>query len=253
MNASCISAPTTQQRAAALIDTGYRPVPVLGKQIAYAGDSAERDYAPEHFTDGTRIQIRAGLQKDGTFLCAGDLEGPSHGPQFDAEAERAALESALPSVARKLVWARSTTGDGWWPIFRTYAKLTSGQLYRDGRKIGDFIGVGGTQRVPDFGDALLQVLTKTEVDLLLQFWTVHSSDRSDSERWSARAAEGKRYTAGWKREQVPDLATWLRAVKVSDKAAPFRDELLAKLDTATRGERSTLAGRLARFILNHIH
>lgn len=82
MNASSIS--TLQQRAAKLIAAGYRPVPVNGKQIVNAGDTPERDYAPEHFTDGTRIQIRAGLQKDGTFLCAGDLEGPSHGPQYDA-------------------------------------------------------------------------------------------------------------------------------------------------------------------------
>jgi hypothetical protein len=41
-----------QTRAQQLIDQGYRPVPVRGKQIAYPGDTRERDYAPEQFKSG---------------------------------------------------------------------------------------------------------------------------------------------------------------------------------------------------------
>ena len=35
-----------QTRAEQLIAAGYRPVPVHGKQLAYKGDTPERDYAP---------------------------------------------------------------------------------------------------------------------------------------------------------------------------------------------------------------
>src|SRR4051794_2895476 len=124
-----------QTRAAELIAAGYKPVPVKEKKLAYAGDTLERDYAPEHFIDGMRIQVRAGLQKDGRYLYGYDLEGPSHGPTFDANREWEALESALPHVTRKLVRVRSTTGDGWWLIFRCHKTLHSGPLFQDGRKI----------------------------------------------------------------------------------------------------------------------
>jgi hypothetical protein len=45
------------------------------------------------------IQIRAGLQKDGGYLYGYDLEGPSHGPTFDADREWEALEICTRPIA----------------------------------------------------------------------------------------------------------------------------------------------------------
>jgi hypothetical protein len=240
---------TTPTRAQALIAAGYRPVPVRGKQLAYAGDSVERDYAPEHFTDGTRIQVRAGLQKDGTYLYGADTEGPSHGPQYDAQAERAALETALPTIYRKLTIVPSTSGDGLWYLFRCYAKLTSGTLLRDGRKIGDFIGDGGTQRVPDFGDTPPQVLTKTELDTLLTYWTAANANSGDV-RWTWYKREGRQLANGYQRRPM----TRKQSVDflLTHCGKPGYD-LARALDSATRGERSDLAGSAMQTILFNIH
>ena len=242
---------TLAARAQALIDAGYKPVPVKGKQLAYAGDTPERDYNPAHFQEGMRIQVRAGHQPDGTNLYGFDLEGPSHGTQYNADRELAALCAALPHIAQKLRIVPSTNGDGRWLLFRAYKTLHSSQLFDGARKIGDFIGIGGTQRVPDPGDEPLAILTLTEIEHLLSFWTFnHSGHADDPRHWTNRAAEGKRYVVGYTRHQVKraQLRTFLR--EQCGKVGAHLDALFTE---KSGFDRSAAAGNLMQTLFFHIH
>jgi hypothetical protein len=238
-------------RAQALIDAGYKPVPVNGKQLAYTGDTPERDYNPAHFQEGMRIQVRAGHQPDGVNLYGFDLEGPSHGPQYNAERELAALHNALPHIAQKLRIVPSTNGDGRWLLFRSHKTLHSSQLFDGARKIGDFIGIGGTQRVPDPGNEPLAILTLTEIELLQAFWTFnHSGHADDPRHWTNRAAEGKRYVVGYTRHQVKraQLRTFLR-----EQCGKVGAHLDALFDECSGFDRSAAAGNLMQCLLFNIH
>ncbi len=238
------------ERAQQLIDAGYKPVPLNGKQLAYRGDTPDREYAPAHFHDGMRIQVRAGQQADGTNLYGFDLEGPSHGAQYNADRELAALRSALPHIAKKLCIVPSTN-DGYWLLFRAYKTLHSSQLFDGQRKIGDFIGVGGTQRVPDPGDQPLAMLTLTEIEHLQNFWAFDYTDHADGARhWTNRAAEGKRYVTGYGRHHInrPMLRTFLR-----DHCGTVGAHLDALFSEKGGFDRSAAAGSLMQCLLFNIH
>lgn len=241
---------STAARAQALIDAGYRPVPVNGKQLAYSGDTPEREYNPAHFQDGMRIQVRAGQQPDGVNLYGFDLEGPSHGPQYNAHRELAALRAALPRIADKLRIVPSTNGDGRWLLFRSHKTLHSSQLFDGTRKIGDFIGIGGTQRVPDPGDEPLAILTLTEIELLQAFWAFNHSVGADTARhWTDRAAEGKRIIAGGRRQRVtrPMLRTFLR------QCGAVGTRLNSLFDELGGFDRSAEAGNLMQCLMFNAH
>ena len=245
------AAQSLAQRAQQLIDAGYKPVPLNGKQIAYAGDTPERDYNPKQFQEGMRIQVRAGDQSNGINLYGFDLEGPSHGTQYDADREYEALKAALPRIANKLRRVRSTSGDGWWLLFRAYKTLHSSQLFDGARKIGDFIGIGGTQRVPDPGDEPLAILTLTEIELLQTFWTFnHSGHTDDPRHWTNRATEGKRYVAGYTRHAItrPMLRTFLR--QHGGKTGADLESLFSEVGGF---DRSAAAGNLMQCLMFNIH
>ena len=234
-------------RAQALIDTGYYLAPANGYTLLAKDVDPRR--TPYTAAEAARadLNIYHGLQRDGRYLAKIDLD--SHHAGQDADAARAALEAALPHVARRICWQRSTSGRGWWGWVHTTKRLPHGKIYNaDGQHLGELLSSDDSRSL-DPGDIAPDTLRLTELEHLLSFWAVHTAE-SDGDRWSARAAEGKRYVVGYTRHHVKraQLRTFLR-----EQCGKVGAHLDALFDECSGFDRSAAAGNLMQCLLFNIH
>lgn len=198
----------------------------------------------------TNQLILHGLQPSGLYYFVIDLDTYSpghHTPGQDADAARRALAYWRPEVERALDWHRSKY-DGWHGCGLANRPIAGGKLYdQDGRHIGEVIADEGAVSIPPAGLAPGH-LSATQLELLFNFWHVDAPIEG-GERWSARAKEGQRYTAGWRRHQVTQkqLRTFLQ-----EQAGPVGRQLDRLFDERP-DDRSDAAGHLAQCLMLHIH
>ena len=233
-------------RAQQLIDAGYYVAPAHGYALL-TPDAARTSYTAAEAARGADLNIYHGMQRDGRYLAKIDLD--SHHAGQDADTARAALEAALPHVARRICWQRSTSGRGWWGWVRTTKRLPHGQIIdADGQHLGELLSSDDSRSL-DPGDIAPDTLRLTELEHLLSFWAVRTAE-SSGDRWSARAAEGKRYTVGYMPHQVnrPMLRTFLR--QQCGQVGAHLDGLFSE-----RGhfDRSAAAGNLMQCLMFNIH
>ena len=232
-------------RAQQLIDTGYYVAPAHGYALL-TPDAARTSYTAAEAARGADLNIYHGVQRDGRYLAKIDLD--SHHAGQDADTARAALEAALPHVARRICWCRSTSGRGWWGWVRTTTRLPHGQIIdADGQHIGELLSSDDSRSL-DPGDIAPDTLRLTELEHLLSFWAVRTAE-NDGDRWSARAAEGKRYAHGHARHAItrPMLRAFLR------QCGPVGAHLDALFDERRHFDRSAAAGNLMQTLLFNIH
>jgi hypothetical protein len=78
-------------------------VPLYGYGLAVVDEPSKAD----------GILLKLGYQPTtGRFLYLLDLDGPNHGPSFNADKARAAFERAYPELAHKIAWKRLRSGLG---------------------------------------------------------------------------------------------------------------------------------------------
>ena len=238
---------STAARAQALIDAGYYVAPAHGYALLTPDVDPRR--TPYTAAEAARadLNIYHGVQRDGRYLAKIDLD--SHHEGQDADTARAALEAALPHVARRICWQRSTSGRGWWGWVRTTKQLPHGQIVdADGQHLGELLSSDDSRSL-DPGDIAPDTLRLTEREHLLSFWAVRTAE-SSGDRWSARAAEGKRYTVGYMRHQVnrPMLRSFLR-----QQCGTVGAHLDALFNERGHFDRSAAAGNLMQTLLFNIH
>lgn len=186
-----------QTRAQQLIEAGYYVAPANEYALLTPDvDPRKTPYTAAEAARGSHINIYHGAQRDGLILSEIDLD--SHKPGQNADAARAAFTRAHPDISRKIDWKRSRGGKGWHGWVRSYKRLPGGPIYdQDGNHIGELLA-RDTDRSIDPGDIAPGVLNQSEIERLLDFWTVRSADPA-GERWSDRAKQGATLAAGWKR------------------------------------------------------
>lgn len=248
--------PKRQRRAAVstsynLHYTKYAPAPAnnLESRSAALGAAGRRAlYGYGHAlvdspAKADQVLIALGLQPCGRYLYMADLD--SHTAGQDADAARAALEQALPHVASRMAWAPSRNG-GHHAFFETHKRLPTGKLYADGQHIGELLGDGS--HTADPGDLPISVLTLTQIEHLLGFWTVQGSD-AGGERWSDRAKQGERWASGYPRIRVTraQLRTFLQ--NETGRVGQHLDSLLDERNI----DRSAAAGNLMQTLMLFAH
>ena len=233
-------------RAQVLIDAGYYVAPAHGYALL-TPDAARTSYTAAEAARGPDLNIYHGLQRDGHYLAKIDLD--THHAGQDADTARAALEAALPHVARRICWQRSAGGRGWWGWVRTTKRLPHGQIVdADGQHLGELLSSDDSRSL-DLGDIRPDFLTLTEITHLLGFWAVRTAE-SDGDRWSARAAEGRQYIVGYTRHQVnrAQLRSFLR--QHGGTVGAHLDGLFSE---RAHFDRSAAAGNLMQTLLFNIH
>ena len=242
-------------RAQQLIEAGYYIAPANGYTLLHKDvDPRRTPYSADDAARGTHINIYHGLQRDGSYLAKIDLD--SHKPSQDADAAKAAFCAALPHVARRIHWQRSTSGKGWWGWFLCNTRPPHGRIYdAAGRHLGELLS-NDTAVSLDPGEIQPGKLNKTEYEHLTAYWTI-GGKAEGSERWVERAAEGLRYIGGAYRYQYKqnDLVHFLRTYckQINPKTGEILRDIGADYlrgDTLAPVEnRSDRAGNLMQTIL----
>jgi hypothetical protein len=191
------------------------------------------------------LLLKLGPQPSGCFLYLLDLD--NHTASQDAEAARRSLECALPHVAERIAWRPSrghTRRPGLHGFFEAHKQLPTGRIYdAEGNHIGELIG--GEQHTFDPGDLEIQTLTLTQIEHLLDFWTIQGGD-VNGVRWSDRAKQGARWAKGYNRIRVTKAE--LRAF-LTMQCGRVGITLDALFDEHTLFNRSDAAGNLMQTLM----
>lgn len=225
-----------QERAALLTSAGY--------QIAY-GIGDELATTP-HPAKATHLQVALGYQAvSGRFLYLVDLDGPNHGPTFDADRARADFERHHPDIAGRLTWHRSRSGRGWHTLFISCKRITNGKIHDPtGAHVGELLGDGYRAIVPaGFDPPTLHI---GQVERLIGFWSTPSVGQGD--RWSDRARKATAHGWSYRPATRGELITFLRT-----HAGPIGTTLVAQLQDTRKLDRSAAAGRLMQTLLLNVH
>jgi DNA-binding Lrp family transcriptional regulator len=174
------AAPRTVHHPAKLaLDLGFRPIPLGNSGDPKAPNREDwqnpaRIFHPHEWRQHEGVGLGCGLQPDGFYLNVLDKD---HRPKRGIDAPfyyRKTLSHLPTDLAARLVTARSTSGQGRYIIFKSKKEILKGSLYNEqGRKIGDFLGVGSQvvmptpERMLQGSLAIIPVLEDDEVDLLL--------------------------------------------------------------------------------------
>ncbi len=228
-----MTADTLQTRARELYDQGRR--------TAYA-EGYNTNTTPEQ---ATHLNICLGEQWSGKRLYLLDLDGPSHGPSFDADAAKAAFEAERPELATKLDWYPSRSETGWNALFESSVQIPTGKLYDQANNhIGELLGAD-TDRTLDPGDVRIPCLHIGEIERLLNVWHVQSSSPK-GERWADRAKQGAQWTRG--AQHIPVTRARLRTFLQND-AGQVGKSLDALFDLHKPFNRSDAAGTLMQNLM----
>lgn len=141
----------TRQLVTQLRAAGYAPIPLVDK-IPVAKGWPTRSFVPADWTlDDTGrplgIGLRCGLQPDGAYLHAIDLD--NHDVRQDAAAALAQGIDQLPaSLLSRITFSRSTGGHGRYVLLRSTLEVAAGDVAeRNGYKAGELLAGCGRQVV----------------------------------------------------------------------------------------------------------